>query len=202
MLSSPTSWRGSMNRFRKTEITHATKRRAASLGNPWHGNNQSVTDARDDFVRRLTLEQVDRDIFTGQCHAGAPQRAFGGQVAAQSLVARGPHGGRPRNGSSTHHTGTSCDPAAPQTRSSTRRPSPRWPIVPDPPRQSNPVRRNDLHDVGIVKKCTTRAPNTNYRCRTRRTQTPRALSLESRRAHTMHDASRPIADYLGMRFVG
>jgi len=32
---------------------------------------------------------VDRDIFTGWCHAGAPLRAFGGQVAAQALVAAG-----------------------------------------------------------------------------------------------------------------
>ena len=59
------------------------------VARPARGNNQHVTDARDDFVRRLTLEQVDRDIFTGRCHAGAPQRAFGGQVAAQSLVAAG-----------------------------------------------------------------------------------------------------------------
>ncbi len=43
----------------------------------------------DTFVRRLTLKQVDRDIFTGWCHAGAPLRAFGGQVAAQALVAAG-----------------------------------------------------------------------------------------------------------------
>lgn len=48
-----------------------------------------MTDAEGDFVSRLTLEQVDRDIFTGRCHAGAPQRAFGGQVAAQALVAAG-----------------------------------------------------------------------------------------------------------------
>ena len=46
-----------------------------------------MTKDRDDFVKRLTLDQVDRDIFTGRCHAGAPQRAFGGQVAAQALVA-------------------------------------------------------------------------------------------------------------------
>ncbi len=53
------------------------------------GNNQRVTTPPDDFVKRLTLEQVDRDIFTGRCHVGAPQRAFGGQVAAQALVAAG-----------------------------------------------------------------------------------------------------------------
>lgn len=52
-------------------------------------NNRRVTHADGEFVGRLTLEQVDRDIFTGRCHAGAPQRAFGGQVAAQALVAAG-----------------------------------------------------------------------------------------------------------------
>lgn len=42
-----------------------------------------------EFVDRLALERVDRDIFTGWCHAAAPLRAFGGQVAAQALVAAG-----------------------------------------------------------------------------------------------------------------
>lgn len=41
------------------------------------------------FARQLELTRVDRDIFTGWCHAGAPMRAFGGQVAAQALVAAG-----------------------------------------------------------------------------------------------------------------
>ena len=41
------------------------------------------------FTDRLALERIDRDIFTGWCHAGAPLRAFGGQVAAQALVAAG-----------------------------------------------------------------------------------------------------------------
>ena len=43
----------------------------------------------EQFTDRLRLERVDRDIFTGWCHAGAPLRAFGGQVAAQALVAAG-----------------------------------------------------------------------------------------------------------------
>lgn len=43
----------------------------------------------DDFLQRLALKQVDTDIYTGWCHAGAPLRAFGGQVAAQALVAAG-----------------------------------------------------------------------------------------------------------------
>jgi acyl-CoA thioesterase II len=37
----------------------------------------------------MSLEQVDRDIFTGWCHSGAPLRAYGGQIAAQSLMAAG-----------------------------------------------------------------------------------------------------------------
>lgn len=43
----------------------------------------------DDFLARLSLKQIDRDVFTGWCHAGSPLRAFGGQVAAQALVAAG-----------------------------------------------------------------------------------------------------------------
>lgn len=51
----------------------------------------------DPFHARLAIEQIDRDIFRGHCHAGisswyqrkAPLRAFGGQIAAQSLMAAG-----------------------------------------------------------------------------------------------------------------
>lgn len=46
-------------------------------------------DDGERFLDRLELTRVDRDIFTGYCHAGAPLRAFGGQVAAQALVAAG-----------------------------------------------------------------------------------------------------------------
>jgi acyl-CoA thioesterase-2 len=41
------------------------------------------------FVDLLELEPIDRDIFRGMTHAGAPMRTFGGQVAAQALVAAG-----------------------------------------------------------------------------------------------------------------
>lgn len=41
------------------------------------------------FHDRVALEQIDRDIFTGWCHSGAPLRAYGGQIAAQSLAAAG-----------------------------------------------------------------------------------------------------------------
>lgn len=48
----------------------------------------TTTDRRT-LTDLLRLEDVDRDIFRGRCHAGAPLRAFGGQVAAQALVAAG-----------------------------------------------------------------------------------------------------------------
>jgi len=41
------------------------------------------------FVDLLALETIDRDIFRGMTHAGAPMRTFGGQVAAQALIAAG-----------------------------------------------------------------------------------------------------------------
>jgi acyl-CoA thioesterase-2 len=41
------------------------------------------------FLDRLSIKRMDRDIFTGWCQAATPQRAFGGQVAAQALVAAG-----------------------------------------------------------------------------------------------------------------
>lgn len=47
--------------------------------------------AVEQFVDRLTLHRIDRDIFTGRCHAGlgASVRAYGGQIAAQALMAAG-----------------------------------------------------------------------------------------------------------------
>ncbi|WP_405021566.1 acyl-CoA thioesterase II [Kitasatospora sp. NBC_00070] len=41
------------------------------------------------FVDLLRIEQLDENLFRGRCHAGAPMRAFGGQVAAQALTAAG-----------------------------------------------------------------------------------------------------------------
>ncbi len=41
------------------------------------------------FANLLELEEIDRNIFRGMTHAGAPMRTFGGQVAAQALVAAG-----------------------------------------------------------------------------------------------------------------
>ena len=66
-------------------------------GLPTHrcGHNRRVTDTPDvspgedahSLVSRFALTRIDRDIFSGYCHAGSPLRAFGGQVAAQALVA-------------------------------------------------------------------------------------------------------------------
>jgi acyl-CoA thioesterase-2 len=44
---------------------------------------------QEHFTDRLALERIDRDIFTGWCHSGAPLRAYGGQIAAQALLAAG-----------------------------------------------------------------------------------------------------------------
>ncbi|WP_441249041.1 acyl-CoA thioesterase [Kitasatospora sp. McL0602] len=41
------------------------------------------------FAELLRIEQLDENLFRGRCHAGAPMRAFGGQVAAQALTAAG-----------------------------------------------------------------------------------------------------------------
>ena len=49
----------------------------------------TAPDQREHFVDRLALTPIDRDIFTGICHSGAPLRAYGGQIAAQALMAAG-----------------------------------------------------------------------------------------------------------------
>ncbi|GGU96364.1 acyl-CoA thioesterase II [Kitasatospora herbaricolor] len=41
------------------------------------------------FAALLQIEELDKNLFRGWCHAGAPMRAFGGQVAAQALTAAG-----------------------------------------------------------------------------------------------------------------
>ncbi|WP_280701546.1 acyl-CoA thioesterase II [Kitasatospora sp. GP82] len=41
------------------------------------------------FAELLRIEELDKNLFRGCCHAGAPMRTFGGQVAAQALTAAG-----------------------------------------------------------------------------------------------------------------
>jgi acyl-CoA thioesterase-2 len=48
-----------------------------------------MTTALDDLVALLDLEAIDDDIFRGRSPAEERQRVFGGQVAAQALVAAG-----------------------------------------------------------------------------------------------------------------
>jgi acyl-CoA thioesterase II len=46
-----------------------------------------MEDPLDDLLDLLDLEEIDRDLFRGRNEAARPGRIFGGQVAAQSLVA-------------------------------------------------------------------------------------------------------------------
>ncbi|MFD0279380.1 acyl-CoA thioesterase [Kitasatospora sp. NPDC127111] len=46
-------------------------------------------DTAAPFTELLRIERLDENTFRGRCHAGAPMRAFGGQVAAQALTAAG-----------------------------------------------------------------------------------------------------------------
>ncbi|MFJ8861819.1 acyl-CoA thioesterase [Streptomyces sp. NPDC102451] len=46
-------------------------------------------DAAASITDLIHLERVEENLYRGACHPGAPLRAFGGQVAAQALVAAG-----------------------------------------------------------------------------------------------------------------
>jgi acyl-CoA thioesterase-2 len=46
-----------------------------------------MVDPLDDLLDLLDLEEIDRDLFRGRNESARPGRIFGGQVAAQSLVA-------------------------------------------------------------------------------------------------------------------
>ncbi|MEU2629764.1 MULTISPECIES: acyl-CoA thioesterase II [Kitasatospora] len=54
------------------------------------------------FVELLRIEELDENLFRGRCHAGAPMRAFGGQVAAQALTSAGRTIGAERSVHSLH----------------------------------------------------------------------------------------------------
>ncbi|WP_405914106.1 acyl-CoA thioesterase II [Streptomyces sp. NBC_00963] len=56
---------------------------------PQQGGSGPAAGLGSDLVGFLSLDQLDRDLFRGWCHAGLPLRAFGGQVAAQALTAAG-----------------------------------------------------------------------------------------------------------------
>ena len=46
-------------------------------------------DALDALLDLLDLERIERDIFRGESRSALVPRVFGGQVAAQALVAAG-----------------------------------------------------------------------------------------------------------------
>ena len=52
-------------------------------------SKQELLTPVEDFTQQLLLRKVDRDIFTGLANGGGPIRTYGGQVAAQSLMAAG-----------------------------------------------------------------------------------------------------------------
>ncbi|WP_420492951.1 acyl-CoA thioesterase [Kitasatospora camelliae] len=54
------------------------------------------------FIELLEIEELDENLFRGSCHAGAPMRAFGGQVAAQALTSAGRTIGKDRLVHSLH----------------------------------------------------------------------------------------------------
>ena len=51
--------------------------------------NTQLSETEQTFPDLLDVERVEEDTFRGWCHAALPLRAFGGQVAAQALVAAG-----------------------------------------------------------------------------------------------------------------
>ena len=52
-------------------------------------SKQELLIPAEDFTPQLLLRKVDRDICTGLANGGGPIRTYGGQVAAQSLMAAG-----------------------------------------------------------------------------------------------------------------
>jgi len=50
---------------------------------------EPIPVASADFANRLMLRRIDRDIFTGHSRVGGALRTYGGQVAAQSVMAAG-----------------------------------------------------------------------------------------------------------------
>ncbi|WP_116200324.1 acyl-CoA thioesterase [Amycolatopsis circi] len=49
----------------------------------------TIDPTRTGLDQLLKLEPLELNLFRGWCHQGSPQRAFGGQVAAQALTAAG-----------------------------------------------------------------------------------------------------------------
>ena len=72
----------------------------------------------EELMALLDLEVIEDNLFRGRQPDTRLQRVFGGQVAAQALVAGEPHRAR-RATACTRCTPTSCGPATPPSRSCT-----------------------------------------------------------------------------------
>jgi acyl-CoA thioesterase-2 len=94
--------------------------REAGSSSTWRGDTAPMRGAEQlDVVDLLALDRRSPDVYRGRCHAGAPMRAFGGQVAAQALGAAGRTVDRPPH--SLHCTFLRPgDPARPVDYSVTR----------------------------------------------------------------------------------
>ena len=101
------------------------------------------------FADLLELEEIDRDIFRGWSHAGAPMRSFGGQVAAQALVAAGRTVGEPTRAFAAQLLPAPRQPD--RAAGLSGRPATRRRQLHDAPRLRRAEGRDDLQPVGVVQ---------------------------------------------------
>ena len=74
-----------------------------------------MSDSLDDLLDLLDLEQIEVNLFRGRSPDETRQRVFGGQVAAQALVAAGRTVKR-KTGRCTRCMPTSSTPGTPRCR--------------------------------------------------------------------------------------
>ena len=129
-----------------------------------------MNEALKELLDLLDLEQIELDIFRGRSPDERIQRVFGGQVAAQALVAAGRTVAETAR--ATRCTPTSSAPGDPTVRSSTT--STGSATAGRSPRAGSrhPARQGDLHHVGVVP----------HRTRGRRAPGRRCRSARARRA--------------------
>ena len=110
----------------------------------------AVSDALDFLVNLLDLEPIEVNIFRGVSPDEDRQRVFGGQVAAQALMAAGrtvERGPRPLAARLLPA------PRRPERAHPLRgRPHPRRPVVHHPPGGGHPARPGHLQPVGLVPR--------------------------------------------------
>ena len=98
------------------EIGRQFEQFLAGLDTP-EGDSLMPSSAAE-LVELLDIETLDTDLFRGRSPDTDRQRVFGGQVAAQALIAAIRTVARPAS-TCTRCTPTSCAPATPRSRSST-----------------------------------------------------------------------------------